>query len=96
MKQSNITKARLEAKVNPDIYQLFKQAASMTGRTLTDFVIEAVYKESIKTINEHQAIILSLRDQQLLVDALNSYSVNSSMEDALNMHNKFIARKNTQ
>ncbi len=63
-------------------------------RTLTDFVVETVYRESIKTIKEHQTIKLSLRDQQLLVESLDSYKLNSSMEEALDMHHKFIKRKN--
>lgn len=41
--RTQVTKARLEAKVNLDIYELLKQAAAITGRTLTDFVVSVAY-----------------------------------------------------
>ncbi|OBW96453.1 DUF1778 domain-containing protein [Gallibacterium salpingitidis] len=87
----NQSKARLEAKVNPDIYALFKQAAAISGRTLTDFVIDAVYKESIKTIEKHQVVALSVRDQQLLIDSLSTEKpFNESMQEALTAYDHFL------
>ncbi|AZI14235.1 type II toxin-antitoxin system TacA family antitoxin [Avibacterium paragallinarum] len=94
--QTKIPKARLEAKVNPEIYQLFKQAAAITGRTLTDFIVDVVYKESVKTIAEHQSIQLSVADQAHLLEHLDSYEINPAMEEALSMHQQFLARKNTR
>lgn len=44
--KTQVTKARLEAKVNIDIYELLKQAAAITGRTLTDFVVSVAYEEA--------------------------------------------------
>ncbi|CDF99306.1 DUF1778 domain-containing protein [Avibacterium paragallinarum] len=94
--QVKTAKARLEAKVNPEIYQLFKQAAAITGRTITDFIIDVVYKESVKTIAEHQSIQLSVADQAHLLEHLDSYEINPAMEEALSMHQQFLARKNTR
>ncbi len=48
MKTQVTKKARLEAKVNIDIYELLKQAAAITGRTLTDFVVSVAYEEAKK------------------------------------------------
>lgn len=67
---TQVTKARLEAKVNLDIYELLKQAAAITGRTLTDFVVSVAYEEAKKTISEHQILRLTLNDQALLIDNL--------------------------
>ncbi|WP_245872527.1 DUF1778 domain-containing protein [Avibacterium endocarditidis] len=64
------TKARLEAKVNLDIYRILKQAAAISGRTLTDFVVSVAYEEAKKTIAEHQELRLTLNDQALLIESL--------------------------
>lgn len=88
------TKARLEAKVNVELYELFKQAAAITGRSLTDFVVDVVYQASVKTISQHQSLMLSIQDQKLLVDALNAdMDFNASMQEAMDMHNAFLSQK---
>lgn len=89
-----LAKSRLEAKVNPEIYQLLKQAAAITGRTLTDFVITVAYEEAKRTISEHQTLLLSLRDQQLLIDHLTRpFTPNASMQEALDVHEQYLKRK---
>lgn len=90
-------KARLEAKVNPEIYQLLKQAAAVRGRTLTDFVISVAFEEAKRTLSEHRTIQLSLRDQELLVEHLNaSFEPNASMKEAFDLHEQFMQRKANQ
>lgn len=87
-----ITKARLEAKVNLEIYELLKQAASMTGRTLTDFVVSVAYEEAKKTISEHKILRLSLDDQALLIESLNKqFEPNQSMKNALDLYDKYLS-----
>lgn len=96
MEQQNmstqVAKARLEAKVNLDIYELLKQAAAISGRTLTDFVVSVAYKEAKKTISEHQILHLTLNDQALLLDHLsNSMELNSSMKEAFDTYEKYLS-----
>ncbi len=64
--KTQVTKTRLEAKVNIDIYELLKQAAAITGRTC-DFVVSVAYRK-LKTISEHQVLRLAVNDQALLVE----------------------------
>lgn len=90
----SVAKARLEAKVNLDIYQLLKQAAAMSGRTLTDFVVSVAYEEAKKTISEHQMLYLSLRDQELLIDSLSKpLEPNQSMKDAFSIYDQYFLSK---
>lgn len=90
----SVAKARLEAKVNLDIYQLLKQAAAMSGRTLTDFVVSVAYEEAKKTISEHQMLCLSLRDQELLIDSLSKpFEPNHSMKEAFSAYNQYFLSK---
>lgn len=85
------TKARLEAKVNLDIYQLIKQAAAISGRTLTDFVVDVAYKEA-KTISEHQVLRLTLEDQALLIESLSKpFKPNASMQNALDVYEEYLS-----
>lgn len=89
---TQITKARLEAKVNLDIYQLLKQAAAISGRTLTDFVVDVAYKEAKKTISEHQVLRLTLEDQALLIESLSEpFKPNASMQNALDVYEEFLS-----
>lgn len=94
MNTMKLNKARLEAKVNIEIYELLKQAAAITGRTLTDFVVSVAYEEAKKKISEHNTLKLSIRDQQLFVDSLEKeIELNSSMKEALSVYKKFTERK---
>lgn len=86
------TKARLEAKVNLDIYELLKQAAAITGRTLTDFVVSVAYEEAKKTISEHQVLRLTLNDQALLLKSLSKpFEPNQSMKNALDVYEEYLS-----
>lgn len=90
--RAQVAKARLEAKVNLDIYELLKQAASITGRTLTDFVVSVAYQEAKKTISEHQMLQLSLKDQALLIEKLGEpFKPNQSMENAFDVYEQYLS-----
>lgn len=92
MSVQQATKARLEAKVNPDIYELLKQAAAITGRTLTDFVVSVAYEEAKKTISEHQALRLTVNDQALLIKSLSkTFEPNQSMKNALDVYEAYLS-----
>lgn len=87
-----MAKARLEARVNLDIYELLKQAAAITGRTLTDFIVSVAYEEAKKTISEHQVLRLSLSDQALLIKSLDKpFEPNQSMKNALDMYEEYLS-----
>ncbi|MFC1098364.1 DUF1778 domain-containing protein [Pasteurella multocida] len=85
-------KARLEAKVNLDIYKIIKHAAAISGRTLTDFVVSVAYEEAKKTISEHQVLSLTLSDQTLLINSLNEpFEPNYAMKNALNLYEEYLS-----
>ncbi len=62
--------ARLEARVPSEIHALFKRAAEIEGRTLTDFVVSAALKAAQKAINQAGVMRLSLADQERFANAL--------------------------
>ena len=65
-----LKKARLEARVTEEQKALLLEAAQLTGRSLSDFVVSIVVEATKRTIQEYQVIQLSRRDQEMFVAAL--------------------------
>ena len=63
-------KARFEARITSDQKALFKRAAALTGRSVTDFVIGSAHEVAARTVREHEVMILSGRDREAFVAAL--------------------------
>ena len=64
--------ARLEARISTDLHAMFKRAAELQGRTMTDFVVAAVYDAAQRAIEQADVVRLSLADQQCFAQALQS------------------------
>lgn len=62
--------ARIDARIPVSVKEAIDFAASLEGRTRTDFLIAAASEKARKVIAEHQLIQLSLRDQKMLAGAL--------------------------
>jgi uncharacterized protein (DUF1778 family) len=69
-KSPNVKPERLEARISREQKELFQRAADIQGRTLTDFVISSVQEAAKRAIQEHEMMILSVRDQEVFVEAL--------------------------
>ncbi|MCC8369319.1 MAG: DUF1778 domain-containing protein [Rickettsia endosymbiont of Oxypoda opaca] len=59
---SKHTMARLEARVEPKLKNLFLEAAKMQGTSLTNFIIASAKKEAEATFRQQTLISLTLRD----------------------------------
>ncbi|MDO8280218.1 MAG: DUF1778 domain-containing protein [Burkholderiaceae bacterium] len=62
--------ARLEARVSSDQKNLFQRAAALSGRTLSEFVIDSTQEAASRIIQEHEIIRLSREEQIAFVSAL--------------------------
>lgn len=62
--------ARLEARVSGDQKNLFQRAAALSGRTLSEFVIDSTQEAAARIIQEHEIIRLSREEQVAFVSAL--------------------------
>jgi len=67
---SNMSTARLEARISSDLHALLKRAAELQGRTMTDFVVAAVQDAAQRAIDQASVIHLSLADQERFARAL--------------------------
>src|SRR5580658_2675969 len=70
-KQSTpVRNERLEARVSRDQKALFRKAADLQGRTLTDLVIASVHDAAVRTINDARTIQLNEEDSRRFAEAL--------------------------
>jgi len=68
--QDKARNARLEARVSSDQKDFFQRAAKLTGRTLSELVIDSTQEAAAKIVQEHEVIRLSREEQVAFVNAL--------------------------
>ncbi len=61
---------RLEARITPAQKEILQHAAELEGRSLTDFVISSAQAAAMRTIHEHEVLLLSAKDREVFVNAL--------------------------
>jgi uncharacterized protein (DUF1778 family) len=61
---------RLEARVTRTQKALFKKAAELQGRTLSDFIVQAASEAANRVVEQHQLITLTAEEQAVFVEAL--------------------------
>ncbi len=62
--------ARLEARVSGAQKDLFQRAAALTGRTLSELVVESTQAAATHIVQEHETIRLARTEQASFVAAL--------------------------
>ena len=62
--------ARLEARISSQQKAMLQQAAELSGRTLSEFVVASAQEAAARIIQEHEAIRLSRAEQIAFVSAL--------------------------
>ncbi len=83
---------RIEARISPEIKELLRQASTLEGRSLTDFIVTTIQKEAIRVIEQHRTLKLNLEDSEALVDALiNPPTPNKTLKNAALRHKKVIS-----
>ena len=71
---SQAKKERIDYRVTPEQKELIQRAASLIGRSTTDFAVSSLQEAATKIIREHEIISLSMRDQKDFHRALISSS----------------------
>jgi len=61
---------RLEARISKAQKTLFLRAATVQGRSLTDFLIASVQEAAERALRTHDVLTLSERDRKIFVEAL--------------------------
>ncbi|MEQ1913417.1 MAG: DUF1778 domain-containing protein [Vicinamibacterales bacterium] len=64
------TSERLEARITAEQKALFREAATVAGVTLTDFVISSVQQAALRTLEERNLVHLTRNDRRAFVQAM--------------------------
>ncbi|WP_341754732.1 DUF1778 domain-containing protein [Candidatus Tisiphia endosymbiont of Dioctria rufipes] len=74
---------RLEARIAPELKQLFIKAAEIQGTNLTNFIVSSSKREAESIIKEHVLINLTLKDMTLFAQAvINNIEPNDKLKTA--------------
>lgn len=66
----HVRASRLEARLSPGQKQLLQQAAALSGRTMSEFVVASAQEAATKIIEAHEAIRLLRQEQHAFVASL--------------------------
>ncbi len=61
---------RLEARITRKQKELFRQAADIQGRTVTDFVIQAASDAAVRVVQDQKVMVLTAEEQVKFAKAL--------------------------
>jgi uncharacterized protein (DUF1778 family) len=85
---------RLEARLSPSMKELFQEAATMQGRSLTDFVINSALEAAKRTVRQNELVELSRRDRIAFVEALlNPPPPNDRLQRAMQRNSQAVAEQ---
>jgi uncharacterized protein (DUF1778 family) len=70
VKERSRKSGRLEARVTPEMKEMFQEAADLEGLSLTDFYVRSVREAAQRVLREREIIELSQRDRVAFVNAL--------------------------
>lgn len=84
---------RLVARVTPAQKRLLQQAAALSGRTLSEFVVASAHEAARRVIAEHEPIRLSREEQLAFVQTLlNPLEPNPRLKRAAKAYRKRIGQ----
>lgn len=61
---------RLQARVTPPVKALLQQAADLSGRSLSDFLVSSAREVAEKTIREHRIITLTAEESLVFANEI--------------------------
>jgi len=83
--------ARLEARISRDLHGAVKRAAELQGRTVTDFVVDALQSAASKAITQADHVRMSIADQEAFANALiTPAKPNAALKRAFSKANKLL------
>jgi uncharacterized protein (DUF1778 family) len=87
MTTATLDRGRITARVPLAIQQTLETAASLTGATLNQFIVQTALREAERIIEQERVIRLSARDTQAFIAALDRpLPPNAALKAALDDH----------
>jgi uncharacterized protein (DUF1778 family) len=83
---------RLEARVTPDQKEMIERAATVLGRSVTDFVVTSLQEAAQDALAKHSVWKLNQEQQQVFFDTLmNPPAPNPKLRSAFKRYEKYKA-----
>jgi uncharacterized protein (DUF1778 family) len=76
----------MEQRAKPTVKRMIEAAAALVGADTSDFVINAAYREAVRTMDEARAIRLSKAEMKRFLDALSQPSQPTEAMKAMMAH----------
>jgi len=70
--QKKTPTARLSFRLNSDTKEIIEQAALVSGKSISEFAVSSLVQSAQEILGKHQAIRLSNRDFDALMDAVDA------------------------
>ncbi len=87
----DIKNARFEARIAEPVLELLRQAATLQGRSLSDFVVSSAREAAEEAIARQEVIQLSLADQQRFAAGLTKpKAVAKPLKEAAKRHRNLV------
>jgi len=88
-------KTRFDARIPESQKALFEKAAGLAGyRTLTDFLISSAQEKANAILEQHNAILMSLKDKEIFFDSVvNPPKPNEDLKKAFKNHQQVLNGK---
>ncbi len=84
---------RLEARVSAEAKALCQEAASIEGRSLTDFIVSSAVESARRILRERALVELSQRDRNAFVESLlNSPRPNQRLRKAARRYERVLGK----
>ena len=95
MPRANAMKSeRVNLRLDETAKRRIEQAASFEGKTVSGFILSSALENAEKTIQKHEAMVLSRRDAQAFLDAiLEPPEMNAKLRKALDEHGRRVVSR---
>jgi uncharacterized protein (DUF1778 family) len=88
---ANYSTFKLEARISGELHKLLERAAELQGRSMLDFIVDAVRQAAEKTIEQTEIIHLSPADQKCIAEAIISPApISPALERAFQRHSELV------
>ena len=88
--------SRMDLRIPQEVRNIIDHAASMEGRTRTDFVIAAALERAEQVIERRKLIRLTMQDQELLVASLLEERVEEPSQYVKEIAQEYTARVSSE
>lgn len=87
MEATTTKNTRLEARISQRQKEIFQKAAAIQGRSLSDFVVDAVQQKAEQVIHDHEIMVLTEEDRKVFFEALlNPPEPNEKLREAFELY----------